>query len=69
MELKEYLNFKRIEIKEFAAMIGCSDSAMYNYVSGRRPISLPIAIKIRKALNNRVSYEEINAPWERENAR
>lgn len=59
MDLKEYLDSRNFEYKEFAAMIGISVGALSNYMHKRREPRPLIRRKIIEATNNKVKAEDL----------
>jgi DNA-binding transcriptional regulator YdaS (Cro superfamily) len=67
MNLKEYMETRNIEKKEFAHIIGISEPALHNYLAGRRMPPLDVAMAIEARTRGKVTasalleyYEHIN---------
>lgn len=65
MDLREYLESRNLENKEFAEMVtratgvSVSDSAISTYKMRKRIPSLEIALAIQKATKGKVSFEDM----------
>jgi len=59
MDLKEYLDSRNFEYKEFAELIGISPGALSNYMYGRREPRPAIRKKILAATNGKVTLKDL----------
>ena len=59
MDLKSYLESRRISSKEFAEMIGVCANSISNYVLYKRLPTLEIGRSIEKATKGKVTIDEM----------
>jgi transcriptional regulator with XRE-family HTH domain len=64
MELRIYLESRRLSIKEFAKMIGVHANTLSNYLAYRRLPTLEIGRAIEKATKGKVTIDDLLACWE-----
>lgn len=67
MDLKTYLQSRRISNKEFAELIDVAPCSVSNYICKKRKPALEIAIRIEKATNGKVTVEELFTWWKEKN--
>lgn len=58
MKLKEYFRIYRIDPVNFSVKSGISVSSIYRFLDGRTP-SFTTAIKIEKATDGKVTFEDL----------
>ena len=59
MDLKEYLRSRRITHKEFAKMIGVSQTSVTYYANKIRAPSLATCLKITEVTSKRVTLDDL----------
>lgn len=63
MDLKAYLNLKKIEQKEFAKKIGVHPNTLNNYLRWRTTPTAEIIERIYKATGRKVKFKDIMKYW------
>lgn len=64
MDLKTYLELKRILLKDFAEIIGVSPATISNYLNWHRKPTLEIGRRIEKATKGKVTIDDLLSYWE-----
>lgn len=60
MELKKYLESKKLSYRQFAKIAGIDHTTLCHFITGRtKAISLNTALKIIKASGGRISIESL----------
>lgn len=59
MDLRHYLFEREIQITDFAEKLGLHRNTIYGIMSGKKPASLTIALKIQKETRGKVTLAEI----------
>jgi predicted transcriptional regulator len=59
MDLMEYIRSRQLEYKEFANLIGCSVSALSNYIHKRREPRPKIRKRIIRVTGGKVTLEDL----------
>lgn len=59
MNLRDYLHFERIKLKDFAESIDMSVTHISGYINGRLRVSKKVARNIEKATEGKVTAKQI----------
>lgn len=63
MDLREYLDFKKMTHAEFAKIIHVSPVTLSNYLCGRRRPLIEIAVRIERATSGKVTLHDLLENW------
>jgi transcriptional regulator with XRE-family HTH domain len=63
MDLREYLESRRLTQAEFARMVRITPVTLSYYLFGRRKPLLEIAMRIEKATNGKVTMQDMLDNW------
>jgi transcriptional regulator with XRE-family HTH domain len=59
MHLKEYLGFRKINMREFSRRAQVSPSHIHNICSGKKNPSLPLAKRIQQLTDGKVTLDDL----------
>ena len=61
MELKKYLESKKLSYRQFAKIAGIDHTTLCHFITGRtKALSIATALKIVKASGNKISIESLS---------